>query len=546
MIKEKILNRLSKAIQQSGYDLPQTDIEIDTPPDTSLGDYASGIALKLGSRHEENPRKIAQQIVAAIDDKPFKDINIAGPGFINFRLHDGFLTENLAQILRNGFEFEKAKTGPRKKIQVEFVSSNPTGPLTVGHGRQAVLGDVLASSLEALGHSVEREYYFNDEGNQISILARTLWVRYKQALGEEISIPERGYQGDYLVDLGNRLAEEMGNSYSGWNENTKKFFKQRSLEEMISRIKDDLESLNVKFDNWFRESSLHKQNEVSRALKKLREAHAVYTKDGATWLKAQQSGAPKDAVLVKSDDEPTYLLPDIAYHLNKYHRGFDKAIVLLGADHHRHVDNMKAALAQLGLPSDFYQAYLNQFVSLKKEGQTKRMSTRKGEYITLNSLVQDLGKDVVRYFMLARKPQSHLEFDYDLAKERSMDNPVYYVQYAYTRIFSIFEKANCDPQQMLVELKPLRLLKTSEERELIKKIDEFPRIVISAGEEFSPHYLCKYAEDLAASFHQFYNKFRVLSDNQDLTTGRLLLCRATQIILRDLLDLMGVSAPTRM
>ncbi|MFW6190029.1 MAG: arginine--tRNA ligase [Candidatus Bipolaricaulota bacterium] len=548
MIKKEIRRVLSERLGELGFELEGEEISVDEPSNPEFGDYASSIALELGSEKEESPRQLAEQIAEGLEKDGFSDVSVDGPGFINFELSSDLYGRSLTRLLEESNPLSGYSKSRSENIQIEFVSSNPTGPLTVGHCRQAVLGDVLASLYEKLGYDVETEYYFNDEGRQIDILARTLWARYKQALGDPVEIPEEGYKGEYLIDLGEKLAAEQGEEYDEWDEKTASFFKDESLNEMIGRIKDDLASLGVEFDGWFRESRLHEEGEVEKVLDLLSEKDATYREEGALWLKAEEKGAPKDVVLVKSDGEPTYLLPDIAYHLDKFERGYDRALVLLGADHQRHVENMKAALSWLDLPDDFYQVLINQFVSLSSEGEVRKMSTREGEFVTLRSLVKDLGRDVVRYFMVERKPESHLEFDYDLAKDESMDNPVYYLQYAHTRIASIFRKA--DGAGIEGELKPAEidpgLLSEVEEKELIKELDEFPDIVEFSAEDYGPHHLARYGENLAAAFHQFYNKHRVLVDEEELSRARLGLCRGIQVVLRELLDVLGVSAPEEM
>ncbi|MFP4136137.1 MAG: arginine--tRNA ligase [Candidatus Acetothermia bacterium] len=548
MIKKEIRRVLSERLGELGFELEGEEISVDEPSNPEFGDYASSIALELGSEKEESPRQLAEQIAEGLEKDGFSDVSVDGPGFINFELSSDLYGRSLTRLLEESDPLSGYSKSRGESIQIEFVSSNPTGPLTVGHCRQAVLGDVLASLYEKLGYDVETEYYFNDEGRQIDILARTLWARYKQALGDPVEIPEEGYKGEYLIDLGEKLAAEQGEEYDEWDEKTASFFKDESLNEMIGRIKDDLASLGVEFDGWFRESRLHEEGEVEKVLDLLSEKDATYREEGALWLKAEEKGAPKDVVLVKSDGEPTYLLPDIAYHLDKFERGYDRVLVLLGADHQRHVENMKAALSWLDLPDDFYQVLINQFVSLSSEGEVRKMSTREGEFVTLRSLVKDLGRDVVRYFMVERKPESHLEFDYDLAKDESMDNPVYYLQYAHTRIASIFRKA--DGAGIEGELKPAEidpgLLSEVEEKELIKELDEFPDIVEFSAEDYGPHHLARYGENLAAAFHQFYNKHRVLVDEEELSRARLGLCRGIQVVLRELLDVLGVSAPEEM
>ena len=548
MIKKEIRRVLAKRLKELGMEVEEGELGIEEPSNPEFGDFASSIALELSSRTESSSRELAERVAEGICGDDFSRVDVAGPGFINFDLSPSLLVDSLNRLLSSSSPLGEFPDSVGKRIQIEFVSSNPTGPLTVGHCRQAVLGDVLASLYGRLGYDVETEYYFNDEGKQMDILASTLWARYSQSLGEEVEIPEDGYKGEYLIDIGKDLAEEYGVEYLTWNDDTAAFFKNKGLERMIKRIKEDLSLVGVEFDNWFRESSLHEKGRVDKVLNMLKEKDGTYEKNGAVWLKAEEEGAPQDVVLVKSSGDPTYLLPDIAYHLDKFERGYDRALVLLGADHQRHVENMKAGLSKLGLPSDFYQVLINQFVSLSTEGEVKKMSTREGEFVTLKSLVEDLGKDVVRYFMAARKPESHLEFDYELAKEESMDNPVYYLQYAHTRIVSIFRKSDRINREGRLELEDMNLskLEKPEEQELMKKLDKFPEIVEIAANDYAPHYLISYGENLSSLFHKFYNKYRVLTDDEELKGARLGLCKGVQMVLGELLDILGVSAPKEM
>ncbi len=548
MIKREIQILLGERLRELGFDRKPEALAVEEPSSDDYGDFASSIALELASEYEGSPRDLAERITDGLDEEIFKNVTVAGPGFINFDLTLEFLSESLTRLLSTSDPLKEARDSDRGRVQIEFVSSNPTGPLTVGHCRQAVLGDILASLYRKIGYDVDTEYYFNDEGRQMDILARTLWARYKQALGEAVEIPEDGYKGEYLKDIGKGIASEQGERYTEWNDDAASFFKEKGMNQMIERIQDDLSLLGVEFDGWFRESKLHREGEVEEVLSNLEEEDGTYEKDGALWLKAEEEGAPRDVVLLKSNGDPTYLLPDIAYHLDKYDRGYDRAIVLLGADHQRHVENMKAALSKLGLPDDFYQVLVNQFVSLSSEGEVKRMSTREGEFVTLKSLVEDLGKDVVRYFMAARKPESHLEFDYDLAKEESMDNPVYYLQYAHTRIASIFRKTEVVgiEEDFQFEDVDLTKLDKDEEVELIKKLDKFSELVEISASNYGPHHLVSYGENLASLFHGFYNKYKVLTDDEELSRARLGLCKGVQLVLRELLNILGVSAPVSM
>ena len=546
MIKQEIRILLLEALSDLGYELDDSTVNVEEPTNPEFGDFSSNVALELASVSEHPPREIAEEIADSIDREYFSKVTVDGPGFVNFVLDRACVEETLRALLRKSNPLQNVIKPREEEVQIEFVSSNPTGPLTVGHCRQAVLGDVLTALYRKLGYDVSTEYYFNDEGKQIEVMARTLWARYMQALGHEMEIPEEGYQGDYLIKIAQSVVEEQGDKYTVWNGDTENVFKQIGLKEMVDRIQEDLASLGVKFDNWFSESQLHRDGKVDEALQTLQENNGTYSEDGALWLKAKEEGAPQDVVLVKSDGDPTYLLPDLAYHKDKFDRGFDRAIVLLGADHQRHVENMKAGLSKLGLPEDFYHVLINQFVSLSRDGEVRKMSTRRGEFVTMKDLVDDVGCDVVRYFMVARKPESHLEFDYDLAKEQSMDNPVFYLQYAYTRIVSIFRKSELLPEELPYDKLKLGKLDKQEEKNLIKILDKFPETVEIAAYDYGPHHLASYGEELASSFHSYYNKYKVLTHDEELSKARLGLCRGVQIILEELLEILGVNAPNKM
>ncbi len=546
MFKKEIRDLLSGTLEDLDYEIDGDLLRVEEPSNPDHGDFSTNVALELGSDGQGIPREIAEEIADAIESEPFDRVSVAGPGFINFVLSGSYLRESLLTLLEANDPLTGVREPRAERVQIEFVSSNPTGPLTVGHCRQAVLGDVLASLYRSIGYDVFTEYYFNDEGRQMKVMAHTLWARYMQQLGHDVETPEEGYKGDYLIDIARSVVEEYGDDYTKWDDETEEFFKEIGLTEMVDRIKGDLRSLEVKFDNWFSESELHRNGEVEKTLATLEDNDATYEEDGAVWLKAEEEGAPQDVVLVKSDGDPTYLLPDLAYHKDKYDRGFDRALVLLGADHQRHVENMNAGLRKLGLPDDFYQVLINQFVSLSKDGEIRRMSTRKGEFITMKDLIDDLGSDVVRYFMVARKPESHLEFDYDLAKERSMENPVYYIQYAYTRIVSIFNKAEQSPGELDYRELNVDKLDEPEELELIKLMDRYPETVEVAALDYGPHHLASYGEELASLFHTYYNKYRVLVDDEELSRARLGLCKGVQVTLQSLLQILGVSAPQKM
>lgn len=544
MLKTYVKSVLRDAIKKTGYEINQ--IELKVPDQREFGDLSSTVALRIGSSLDRSPMKIGEEIIERIAADQFNTVELKEPGFINFFLPKEQITKVLKKVLRKGEKVGSSEVGRGKLVQVEFVSSNPTGPLTVGHGRQAVLGDVLSNLYENMGYEAIKEYYFNDEGRQVDLLARSLWFRYLEELGEEVKFPADGYHGEYLVELAKKLVDEINDRYLGsdWDETTASFFRSRALKEMVSLIKEDLKEFGVKFDVWFRESELFEESKVKDTLDELKRCGAVYEKDGALWLKATNYNAPKDSVLVKASGEETYLLTDIAYHRDKAMRGFDFVIDIWGADHHGHVAPMKAAMKFLGIKEDFFNCLIHQFVTLK-EGS--KMSTRTGEFITLRELVEDLSGDVVRYFIIMRKPNQHLEFDYKLAKKKSMRNPVYYIQYAHTRIAGILRKVDQEDLMVHEEEEFLEeLLDKEQELDLIKKLDQFPEILLDAGRNFAPHLLCDYLQDLASLFHNFYDKYRVITEDSELTRSRLGLIKGVQIVLRKGLKILGIKAPERM
>ncbi len=523
--------------------LPPVAFSVDPSERPEYGDFSSNIAMAGAKVAGSSPRDLAARIVASLSGDAFAQVEIAGPGFINLHLRPKMIHACLKGILNSGSAFGPRQIGTGIKLQVEFVSSNPTGPLTVGHGRQAVLGDVLASLYACLGYDVTREYYFNDEGHQIDLLAQSLWARYRQEFGEEAAIPEQGYEGDYLIDIANKVKEEVGDAYPRFDDKASAFFRERGVSVIKQMIKDDLDQLGVEFDNWFSEADLHRRGEVNAALEALKERGGTYEQDGAIWLKAEENGGLKDSVLIRSDGRPTYLMVDIAYHIDKFRRGFARVIDVQGADHHVEQSSMQAALRILGYPQDFLSYGVHQFVSIVEAGKTVRMSTRAGRFILLRDLTSELGHDVVRYFMVARKPETHLRFDLDLARAESLDNPVYYIQYAHTRIASIFRKAEViiDPRE--VDLAPLQ---AAAELDLIKQLDSFPQVVEEAALRFAPHLLAEYTLNLARAFHAYYADYRVLGEQSEVMQARLALLAAVQSVFKHSLDILGMSTPEMM
>jgi len=530
-----------KTIVPAG-DASQVKVEPSDRPE--FGDFTTNLALVGASVAGTTPRKLADRVAAALPAETMTRVEVAGPGFINLFVRPRAVHEALRQILVAGDSFGALSDGGGKRLQVEFVSSNPTGPLTVGHGRQAVLGDVLASLYAAIGFTVEREYYFNDEGRQVDLLAESLWARYRQALGAEAEIPDGGYEGDYLVAIGAELAADWEDRYPRFDEAACAELRRIAVDRISVGIREDLAALGVSFDHWFSETTLHRTGQVRGTLARLTERGGTYAKEGATWLAAEAHGGDRDAVLVRSDGRPTYLLVDIAYHLNKSERGFERVINVQGADHHAEQRAMGAAMRILGLPDAFLDYAVHQLVSLKASGETTRMSTRSGRFVTLRSLVDELGSDVVRYFMVARKPTHHLEFDLDLARSESLDNPVTYIQYAHTRIASVLRKAgDVDAEVNAETLEPLQL---PEELELIKLLDRLPSCLLEAGLSFSPHLVAEYALQLSRRFHAYYTDHRILGDDARLQASRLALVRGVKLVLGRCLRVLGMSAPEAM
>ncbi len=525
---------------------PPEEIPVDRPSRADYGDLSTRVCFLLGKGAGRSPQALAQEIAQKLSPHPaFREVQ-AVQGFLNFFLRPETLHRILREILAQGLRYGQAEEGKGRRLQVEFVSSNPTGPLTIGHGRQAALGDVLANLFSELGFQVTREYYLNDEGRQIELLAQSLWARYRQALGDPQPIPEGGYQGDYLIPIGEELAQKFGNAYPEWNAETKAVFRAEVVPRMLRLIEEDLEAIGVRFDVWTREGDIIRKGLVDEVLRALREKGAVYEKDGAIWLSSKAHGLSRDPVLIRSDGTPTYLMVDIAYHLDKFRRGFDWVVDVQGADHVEEQQQVKLALRLLGLPENFLSYCLHQFVTLKGAEGIEKMSTRAGRFLRLKDLVDEVGRDATRYFMVMRKPESHLVFDFELAKKQSLENPVYYVQYAHTRIASVFREARARgemPEDFLsLDLSPLC---DPDELRLIRELDRFPDVLRLSAFDFSPHLLCEYLESLAGIFHEYYARVRILGQGK-ATPARLALLAGLKLVLFRGLSILGVSAPEEM
>jgi arginyl-tRNA synthetase len=541
-IRQKVSEVISKAYGS------EIEFEVEIPPRKEFGDLSTNVAMKLAKTLKKNPREIAKEIVKSLDEDPsFDRIEIMGPGFINFFLSNELLRGVVKTVLEKKDEYGRENVGNGMKVQFEYGSANPTGPFTVGHGRQIIIGDVLSEVYKELGYDVTREMYINDAGKQIRLLAQSLWARYNQLLGVEKEIPEGGYRGEYLVDIARDLVNEIGDRYKDlWNEEVEEFFKQTALNRMLSSMKDTLEKIGSSFDVYFSEKSLIEDGTVEEVLKLLKNKDVVYEKDGAVWLKVSAFIDEEDKVLVRSDGTYTYFMTDIAYHYKKYKRGFRKVYDIWGSDHHGHIPRMKAAMKALDIPDDFFNVILHQFVTLKRGGEIVRMSTRAGEFVTLDELLDEVGRDATRYFFAMVDPNTHMVFDIDLAKAKSMDNPVYYVQYAHARIYNLFSNAEKKGVKF-EEGKHLELLGNEEERVLMRNLGMFNTALKEVAQMFAPNRLTNYLQSLAESFHAFYTKHVIVDpENPELSNARLNLALATGIVLRKGLKLIGVSAPERM
>lgn len=543
MLRRLVHDLVEKVLSEFGLSY---QFEVEVPPE-GFGDFSTNAAL-IGAKHaKRNPMELAEKIAEKLKGEDvFDSVEVARPGFINFRLSRKAYVDVLRQIISN--EAYPIRKSEPMKIQFEYGSANPTGPFTVGHGRQLVIGDVLSNVFKELGHDVTREMYINDAGRQINLLAKSLWVRYNQLLGsQDLEIPEDGYRGEYLIDIAKKLLKEVGDVYKDrWDSETERFFKRYAVENILANMKEDLNSLECEFDVYFSETSLIEDGTVQKVLEFLRKKGFIYEKDGAVWLKVSHFVEEEDKVLIKSDGSYTYFLTDIAYHFNKYQRGFHRVYDIWGSDHHGHIPRMIAAMKALDIEDGFFNVILHQFVTLKRGEEIVRMSTRAGEFVTLRQLVEEVGKDATRYFFAMIDTSTHMVFDLELAKARSMDNPVYYVQYAHARICSLFEQAK-NKSINFNKNSDLELLDDPAEFAVVRRLDLFEDTLHEVEKTLSPNKLTQYLEALAYDFHSFYTKCLVLDPNNPrLSNARLNLAYATLLVLKKGLSLLRVSAPERM
>lgn len=548
-IKSYLTTQFQGALAQQ-IEQPEMEISLESPRDPAHGDYATNLAMTLARELKQKPRDIARSLVEHFEDPQqlVSELAIAGPGFINVRLSLNYLHQALREILHQGETYGKTSKKRPERILLEFVSANPTGPMNVVSARQGAIGDALVRIMRWAGDDVASEYYVNDGGVQVENLAHSVDIRYRELLGESVTLPEDAYHGEYVIEIAQDILDEKGSSYFLTNDEERlQFFQQAALAKMVAAQKVDLKEFRVEFDRWFYESEIISKGKIREVIDRLLGMGLIYDYDGCLWFKSTEYGDDEDRVLIKSDGQPTYFLPDIGYHLNKYDRGFDRLIDIWGPDHHGYIPRMTAAIEATGHPRDSFEVLISQQVNLIKDGVTVKMSKRAGVIVTLRELIEDVGVDVARYFLLRRKTSSHLDFDLDLARKQSDENPVYYVQYAHARICSVLRKAEEHgvklPDADGTGLSPLN---ASEETNLIKMLTQFPEVISGAAKAREPHRIPIYLETLATSFHQFYHNHRVLSDDDDLTAARLLLCQATRTVLANGLGLLGVSAPDKM
>ncbi len=547
-LKEVLDRCFAAGVKEGIWPAEAADYTIEKPKHEGLGDFSTNLAMVAAGRVRKNPRELAGRLREMLNKECdlIDKIEIAGPGFVNFFLKNEVWQGVLPDICRRDKDYGPEAAGAGKKVLVEFVSANPTGPLSIGHGRQAVLGDAICRLLSAVGFEVSREYYYNDAGRQMRVLAGSLRARYLELSGVPCELPEDGYQGEYIYDIARDLLSEVGDSLR--NSDDLAPFQKRAEQAIFKDINGTLERLGIKFDNYYNEHTLYDDGHIDDVVAKLRAQGLVYEKDGAVWFKTTNFGLEKDRVIIKSSGEPTYRLPDIAYHREKFRRGYDWLVDIFGADHIATVPDVMAGIKALGYDPDMVTVVLHQFVTLMRDGKQVKMSTRKATFVTVDELLDEVGVDVARFFFLMRKADSQLEFDLDLATRQSQENPVYYVQYAHARLTSIMKQAveNGVAAGELSEAR-LGLLVQPEELELLRTMAAYPGLVQKAAVDLAPHRLVFYLQELAAAFHSYYNKHRIISAEEvELSRARLWLAHGLRIVLYNGLTLIGVRAPEAM
>lgn len=552
-MKETVIQGIKAALAAavSAGDLPDgeyPDVLLEVPPQKEFGDFATNIAMQSARIAHKSPRMIADILLKHLDAPWLEKAEVAGAGFINFFLKHDIIYDTLCHILEQGKQYGQAPLRAEDTVQVEYVSANPTGPLHVGHGRGAAYGSALVNLLRAAGYNVQSEYYINDAGNQMNNLAASVNARYLELLGKKAEIPENGYHGADIIDTARAIIEQDGDKYLQMDEKDRlEIFKNRAYEEKLKALKRDLESFNVTYDKWFSERTLHPEA-IKKACETLKGNGNMYEKDGALWLKSTAYGDDKDRVVIRDNGVPTYLAADIAYHKNKYERQFKKLINIWGADHHGYVARVKAAMAALGLDPNQLEILLLQMVNLFRNGELVKMSKRTGQAITLNELIEEVGTDAARYFFIMRSLDTQLDFDLDLAKSHSNENPVYYIQYANARIFSIYKQIAENGDVFDMTWKNTKWDKLKEERELalIKKMAAYPEEIRKAAADRAPHRIAHFVYEMAGLFHAFYNNCHIIQSDKELEEARLALVTAVQITIANCLAVLGISAPETM
>lgn len=549
-MKELLQNNLTSIIAQ--LHLPAVDLIFEKPKIEAHGDLTTNVAMVLAKMVGKNPRQIAQSIVdkIAVDKKFISSVEIAGPGFINFRFADPFIIESSKRILQEHHNYGKSTFAKGKKTNLEWVSANPTGLLHAGHGRQVLVGQVIGNLLDWTGHDVTREYYFNNAGNQMRTLAESIYARYRRELGDDYPFPDEGYKGEYIVDIAKEIIAAKGDSLRE-TDVERSFFKQYGEEWCFKKIKQTLARLNVKHDVFYNEDTLYTAGKINEVIEEFKSKDLAYENEGAVWFRATSFGADKDRVIVKSSGEPTYRLPDIAYHREKFRRGFELIVDIFGADHIATIPDVLSGVQALGYDTGKVKVIIHQMVSFVNGEETVKMSKRNATTYTLDDLIDEVGSDAVAYFFVMRSVGTHLEFDIALAKEQSDKNPVYYLQYAHARIASILrhaesEQIHCTDVNMLLEKTNFSLIREKEEIALIKKLLDFPDVVQSCAMSFEPHRLTTYLREVAESFHRFYHEHRVISDDKNLMQARLTVCLMAKIVIANGCKILSVSSPEKM
>jgi arginyl-tRNA synthetase len=548
-IKNIVHEALEKARAAGELELSSfPDIVVEKPKDEKMGDFSTNVAMTMAKGERKNPRAIAEIVAQYLKNENLSQVEVAGPGFINLKMSNEFYLARLRNAVKQGEDYGQSDAGQGTKVMIEFVSANPTGPLHVGHGRGAAVGDTLGRILKKAGYDLSTEYYINDVGNQMNILGHSTWLRYRELLGESIEFPGDHYQGDYIKDIAHEIIDQSGDEYlKNPEEECLPFFRNFAKDNILKTIEKDLSGFRVTFDNWFSEQSLYEDNSVEKAIDWLKGQGHIYEKDGAVWLKSSAFDDDKDRVIVKQSGEKTYFCSDIAYHQNKINRGFKKLVNLMGADHHGYVPRMEAVLEAMGYDKKIFKILLVQFVSLLRAGEKVSMSTRSGEFETLADVVAEVGVDAVRYYFLMRSSDTHLDFDLELAKKETPENPVFYIQYAHARICSIFRTAEESGvtwnRSEDIDLSPLA---EEEEYAIIRAVLAFPEVVEKSARAMEVHRISHYLLDLVSRFHGYYSRHRVVSEDKVLTLARLYLLDALRITIHNGFELMGISTPEKM